>query len=86
MQVQGNESSAELLRWYADRVADTTPAAGVLSLPLWAYRGAMLLWALWLAASLIRWLGWAWRSWTEGGAWKSLLKLRQRKDAESTPS
>jgi hypothetical protein len=30
----------------------------------------MLLWALWLAAKLVRWTGWAWRSFSEGGLWQ----------------
>ncbi len=74
MQVAGNGSTDTVLRWYADRVAADTPAAGVLSLPLWLYRVAMLLWALWLAASLVRGVGPAWRAFTEGGAWRRVLR------------
>jgi hypothetical protein len=70
MQVAGNASTDTSLRWYADRVTDAVPAAGVLSLPLWLYRGAMLLWALWLAASLVRGVGPAWRAFSEGGVWR----------------
>ena len=70
MQVAGNASSQTLLRWYVDRVAEQTPAAGVVSLPLWAYRIAMLGWALWLAMSLVRWAGWAWRCFSELGVWR----------------
>ncbi|HSD67670.1 MAG TPA: hypothetical protein VLF95_13270, partial [Vicinamibacteria bacterium] len=72
MQVAGNESTDTVLRWYADRVAGDTPAAGVLSLPLWVYRVAMLLWALWLAASLVRAVAPAWRAFSAGGAWRPL--------------
>ena len=74
MQVAGNGSSDTLLRWYADRVSGDTPAAGVLSLPLWLYRVAMLLWALWLAASLVRGVGPGWRAFNEGGLWRPLPK------------
>ncbi len=74
MQVSGNGSSDTLLRWYADRVSGDTPAAGVLSLPLWLYRVAMLLWALWLAASLVRGVGPGWRAFSEGGLWRPLPK------------
>jgi hypothetical protein len=72
MQVAGNGSSDTVLRWYADRVTGETPPAGVLSLPIWIYRVAMLLWALWLAASLVRAIGPAWRAFTEGGAWRPI--------------
>jgi hypothetical protein len=72
MQVAGGGSTDTVLRWYADRVTGDTPAAGVLSLPLWVYRVAMLLWALWLAASLVRAVGPAWRAFTEGGLWRKV--------------
>jgi hypothetical protein len=71
MQVAGYGSSDTLLRWYADRVTGDTPTAFVLSLPLWVYRVAMLLWALWLAASLVRGVGPAWRAFSEGGLWRA---------------
>jgi hypothetical protein len=74
MQVAGGGSTDTALRWYADRVAGATPAAGVLSLPLWLYRVAMLLWALWLAASLVRAVGPAWRAFSEGGVWRPILR------------
>ena len=72
MQVAGGNSTDTVLRWYADRVAGEMPAAGVLSLPLWVYRVGMLLWALWLAAALLRAVGPAWRAFNEGGAWRPL--------------
>jgi hypothetical protein len=74
MQVAGGGSNDTLLRWYADRVTGDFPPAGVLSLPLWLYRVAMLLWALWLAASLVRGLGPAWRAFTEGGLWRTIRR------------
>jgi hypothetical protein len=74
MQVEGAQSGNTLLRWYADRVAGETPAAGALSLPLWVYRGLMLAWALWLAAQLIRWGAWAWRCLGENGLWRPLRR------------
>jgi hypothetical protein len=32
----------------------------------------MLLWALWLAASLIRWLRWAWSQFSGGGYFRKM--------------
>jgi len=40
-------------------------------LPLMAYRVAMLLWALWLASALLKWLSWGWTCFSEGGLWRS---------------
>jgi len=81
MQVAGNGSSDTVLRWYSDRVSGATPAAGVLSLPLWLYRALMLLWALWLASALVRGAGPAWRAFTEGGLWRALPRLPRRTPA-----
>jgi hypothetical protein len=75
MQVAGGGSTDTVLRWYADRVTGDTPATGVLSLPLWLYRVAMLLWALWLAAALVRGVGPAWRAFSEGGVWRSIPRM-----------
>ncbi len=70
MQVAGNGSTDSELRWYQDRIADGTPAAWVVSLPLFVYKLVMLAWSLWLAWSLITWLKWAFRAFTSGGAWR----------------
>jgi hypothetical protein len=83
MQVAGNGSTDTALRWYADRVVGETPGAGVLSLPLWVYRVGMLVWALWLAASLVRAIGWGWRSFGVGGFWRRLA-LRRKPPADET--
>jgi hypothetical protein len=70
MQVSGNGSSAETLRWFVDRSEGVLPSPSIVSVPLLVYRGAMLLWALWLAVSLLAWLRWGWRAITSGGGWR----------------
>jgi hypothetical protein len=85
MQVAGNGSTDTALNWYSDRVSEETPAALVLSLPLWAYRVAMLLWALWLAASLVRAVGWGVRAFGQGGYWRPLPWPRARPVAPPPP-
>jgi hypothetical protein len=70
MMVLGNGSDASNLRWYQDRYADQPEAAWVLSVPVLAYRLLMLLWALWLAASVLKWVRWAWDSASSGGLWQ----------------
>lgn len=71
MHVVGNGSTASDLRWFADRSADALPSASALSLPLWSYQLAMLAWALWLAAALVRWLREGFAAWTRGGYWRA---------------
>lgn len=70
MQIAGNGSSAAHLQWYQDRYAQALPEAWVLSVSIWVYRGLMLLWALWLANSLLNWLRWGWAQYTHGGLWR----------------
>ncbi|HEY0953144.1 MAG TPA: hypothetical protein VGE36_00200, partial [Roseateles sp.] len=67
--VAGPGSSSQLLSWLNDRFTDHTADAWVLSAPTWAYRALMLAWALWLATSLLKWVGWAWAAFSAGGAW-----------------
>ncbi|MFO1418371.1 MAG: hypothetical protein U1E83_06840 [Methylotetracoccus sp.] len=70
MQIAGGGSSAYDLRWYQDRSGAELPQAWILSVPLWVYRVAMLVWALWLALSLLGWLRWAWECFSSGGLWR----------------
>jgi hypothetical protein len=70
MQVEGNGSSASELRWFVDRSGATLATAWVASVPMLAYRGAMLAWALWIALALLRWLRWGWSAFSAGGVWK----------------
>ena len=80
MQIAGNGSNANLLRWYQDRTAVELPQAWVLSAPTFVYRLLMLAWALWLAFALIRWLRWGWGCYAAGGLWRSLaLELPKRR-------
>lgn len=71
MQIAGNGSHAGNLYWYQDRFDTVLPAAWVVSVPMLAYRVLMLLWALWLANALLRWLRWGWARYGAGGLWRS---------------
>ncbi len=70
MQIGGNGSSGYTLRWYQDRSDSTLPTAWVITVPLIAYRICMLLWALWLAVVLLRWLRWGWACFSNDLLWK----------------
>ncbi len=73
MQVAGPGSHSTTLAWYVERIAGALPQPWVLSLPLWVWRLLMLLWALWLASRLLRWLPWCWGRLAQG----PLLASRQ---------
>lgn len=71
LMVEGNGSSSHQLNWFSDRLDGSPASAWVLSIPVWVYRGLMLLWALWLAQGLLRWLPWAWAAFSAEGAWRA---------------
>ncbi|MHB8416697.1 MAG: hypothetical protein ACYDCL_01385 [Myxococcales bacterium] len=75
MQVTGNDSSGTALHWYLDRSGSSLPRPWVISLPILVYRGAMLAWALWLAAACLRWVRWAWEAFASGGFWRPASRL-----------
>ncbi|MDR1967092.1 MAG: hypothetical protein LBQ32_00130 [Burkholderiaceae bacterium] len=72
MGVTGHGSSGNTLRWFADQSQGSLPAVTLISLPMWAYRAAMLAWALWLAWSVIGWLRRGLAGWMQGGYWRKL--------------
>lgn len=67
MQVAGNLSSPDDLRWFADHTDGKLPAATAVSLPLRAYQAAMLAWALWIAQALLGWLRWGYAAFITDG-------------------
>jgi hypothetical protein len=85
MQVAGGGSSDTLLQWYTDRIDGAMPRPWVVSLPLWVYRLLMLAWSLWLALALVRWLPWAWSSFSSGALWAGRPPSDPTPSPESTP-
>ena len=70
MFVTGNGSTTDLLQWFQDRTVEGgLPRPVVISVSIWVYRALMLVWALWLASRVLRWLPWAFRQLTAGGIW-----------------
>ena len=72
MNIVGNGSRSDLLRWYQDVSDNTLPRAWVYSVPMFAYRAAMLVWALWISFTLVGILKWGWRCFTAPTIWYSL--------------
>lgn len=71
MQVTGGGSYNYFYQWYQDHSALLLPQGLVLSVSLWIYRLAMLLWSLWLVFALLRWIKWGWNSFSKNGLWMS---------------
>ena len=72
MQITGQGSWGTTLQWYLDRIDGAMPRPWVLSFPMWIWRVLMLLWALWLAYSLVQWLRWGYQAFIEGGILRSM--------------
>jgi len=87
MAIMGNGSHGGAdasLRWYADRADHQLPHAVVWSLPVLAYKLFMLLWSLALAVSLVGYLPWAYRAFSEWGLWRPIPQLWRRKAKASS--
>lgn len=72
MNIVGNGSSSSMLRWYHDVSDRTLPQAWVFSIPMLAYRFAMLAWALWISFWLIGILKWGWQQFTTPTIWHNV--------------
>src|SRR5258708_29454445 len=70
MRIAGVGQHAYELSWFNDQAPGVLPVPWVLSLSVWWYKTAMLLWALWLAFALVRWLPIAWKALAVGGLWR----------------
>lgn len=80
MQISGNGSSNFQLHWTQDRITELMPQPWVLSLPKLAYHVLMLIWALWLAISLLQWLRWGWTCFSEGKIWMKWVKKAKEEE------
>jgi len=72
MQIVGNRSSAWSLNWFQDRSNGFLAEAWALSVPMYIYRLFMLLWALWLAIALLKWVQWGWSCFSTQELWRQL--------------
>ncbi|HCY84687.1 MAG TPA: hypothetical protein DHV36_06090 [Desulfobacteraceae bacterium] len=81
MNIRGNGSSAGLLRWYHDISGPVLPEAWVVSIPMLAYRIAMLAWALWIAFWLVGTLKWGWQRFSTPDIWRK-VQLRKKKKTQ----
>jgi hypothetical protein len=82
MYIIGNGSYRNQLKWFQPQIDGELPQLTVISISVWYYRLLMLLWALWLASALLRWLVTGWQHFTQGGAWRR----RPERSAPSEPT
>ena len=78
MQVTGNGSHNYFYQWYQDHSTEVLPQGWVFSLPLGAFRIAMLLWSLWLVFALMGWIKWWWQCLATGQLWNRQARTRGR--------
>ncbi|WDP91397.1 MAG: hypothetical protein HUN04_17495 [Desulfobacter sp.] len=87
MNIRGNGSSSSLLRWYHDISGPALPRAWVVSIPMLAYRIAMLAWALWVSFWLVGILKWGWQQFTAPVIWQKVtFKRKQRPSRRPRPA
>lgn len=55
--------------WFVDRMGGTMPRPWEFVLPLWWWRGLLLVWCLWLVRDSMKWGVWGWNAFSKGGIW-----------------
>lgn len=61
MAVAGENSRSNFFEWFYDYLSTASQQTPwVFSLPIWIYKLAMLVWAIWLAFSILDWIRYAW--------------------------
>ncbi|WP_018607295.1 hypothetical protein [Uliginosibacterium gangwonense] len=85
MYITGNGSYDRNLIWYQDRITGPAPVAWVVSVSMWVYRGLMLLWAIWLASSVLKWVRWAWTQFSADGFWRAAPAKKNPKAEHAAP-
>jgi hypothetical protein len=84
MHISNPLSYYEPLHWYQDISSGALPSSGVISVPMWFYRVAMLLWALWFSLQFVQWLRWTWGSLNAGGFWPEAKRASQKAPTASS--
>ncbi|MBU1986542.1 MAG: hypothetical protein KJ846_04860, partial [Proteobacteria bacterium] len=82
MNIIGNGSTSRMLRWYQDLSGNHLPQAWLFSIPMLAYRVAMLAWALWISFTLLGLLKWGWKIVNEPMLWDSSPRQKAEKTKE----
>ena len=86
MFIVGNNSSRTYLNWFQPRAGLELPEPYIVSISVWFFRLLMLVWALWLAWALLRWLQTGWSAFSHGGCWKLATRSPTPPPAEPAES
>jgi len=70
MLLTGHGASSRELTFMIDHSSGKLPIASLVSLPIVAYQGAVLAWAVWLILALLRWLRWGYSAFAMGGLFR----------------
>jgi hypothetical protein len=71
MHITGGGGHGAGYTWFQDQTAGVFESPSILSVPMWVYRGLLLIWAGWMAFALVRWLRWAFNAWKKNGLWRA---------------
>lgn len=71
MRIEQVDPGSPGLHWFVDRTVSALPQPFVISVSLWWYKLAMLLWALWLSFAVTHWVKWAWGVFVRDGLWQA---------------
>lgn len=83
MNITGNGSSRTFLTWFVDRHETVLPNIWVLSTPQWVYQVLMLIWAIWMSLTVVKWVPWLWQGIYGDGFFKTLsLSWKKNKGQE----
>lgn len=82
MNITGNGSDSSMLRWYQDVSGPVLPQGQLISIPMLAYRLAMLAWALWISLTLLSLLKWGWKIINEPMLWDNTPREKRGEDKE----
>lgn len=80
MNITGNGSNSGMLRWYQDVSGPAPPQGRLISIPMLAYRLAMLAWALWISLTLLGLLKWGWKIINEPKLWDNTPRKKREDD------
>ncbi len=80
MNITGNGSHSSMLRWYQDACGPVLPQGQLISIPMLAYRLAMLAWALWISLTLLGLLKWGWKIINEPMLWDNTPRKKRGED------